>query len=96
MRSDIDHTLISEQQAAAALIQRHLEGSRVDETAAAHDEFGTAFLIGIQMELDLTIDHVLLTPSYFTHVRFNAVYECAEARSVPHKMGHSRAPQLVL
>ena len=72
MRSDIDHKLVAEKHASAASIQYDLDGFRADEAAAAHDELGTGFLIGIQMKRDLAIDHVLLTAAHPAHIRRTA------------------------
>ena len=69
VRADVDHDLIAGKHARAAFIQRNLDRFRADETAAAHDEFGAGFLIGLQMELDLTIDHVLLAASHLAPYR---------------------------
>ena len=96
MRSDVDHKLSAAKQACAATVQRHLDGFRADETAAAHDEFGTGFVVDLNMMLDLAIDHVLLAAANLRHIGCYPVDESAETGGVPHEMGDPRAPQLIL
>src|ERR1700749_1590661 len=47
MRANVDDDLLALERARAAVVQRSLDGPGADETATAHDEFGTAFLVGL-------------------------------------------------
>jgi len=95
MRADVDDDLVAGKRARTAFIQGNFDRFRADEPAAAHDEFGASFLVGLQMQLDRTIDHVLLAASHLRHIGRNAIHVCAEAGRASCDMGHPRAPQLV-
>ena len=96
MRADVDHDLVAGKHARAAFVQRDIDCLRADETATAHDKFGTCLLVGIQMQLDLAIDHVLLTASHPRHVGPDPIHDRAEAGRIPNEMRHPRAPDFVL
>ena len=96
MRADVDHNLIAGKHARAAFIQCDLDRFRADETAAAHDEFGTRLPVKTEVKLDLAIDHVLLTASHPRHISSDPIDDRAEAGRIPNEMSHPRAPQFVL
>src|SRR5262249_34773003 len=84
------------QHTCAAVIQGYFNRSWSDKPAAAHDEFGTAGLIGVEVEGDLPVDHVLLAAPNLRHIDRNCAGRCAELSGVAGEMGDARAPDLVL
>ncbi len=69
---------------------------RRDETSASHDELGTAGLIGVEVEGDLAVDHVLLAAPNLRHVRHDCTRLGAKLSGVVGQMRDARAPDLVL
>ena len=96
MRADIDDDLVAGQQTDSAVIQGDLDSLRADEAAAAHDQFGAAFLVSVQVECDLPVDHVLLAAAHLAHVGSDVIGQGAEMRGVAHQMGDPGAPEFVL
>src|SRR5215471_7836280 len=96
MRADIDGNFASGQHTCAAVVQGHFNRSWSDKPAAAHDEFGTAGLIGVEVEGDLPVDHVLLAAPNLRHIDRNCAGLCAELSGVAGEMCDARAPDLVL
>jgi hypothetical protein len=96
MRTNIDDNLIAGKQAGASIVQRDLHGFRAHEAAAAHDEFDATLPVGLQMEGDLAIDHVLLAAADLAHIGSHGISECTELRSVPDEMSDPRTPELIL
>src|SRR5260370_16871485 len=73
-----------------------LDRFRPHETAAAHDEIDAALLVGVYMERDLTIDHVLLALANLAHIGSDGGVQCTELCGVLDEMGDPRTPQFVL
>src|SRR5215470_785093 len=96
MRADIDGNFASGQHTCAAVVQGHFNRSWSDKPAAAHDEFGTAGLIGVEVEGDLPVDHVLLAAPNLRHIDRNCAGRCAELSGVAGEMRNTCAPDLVL
>jgi hypothetical protein len=95
MRSQVEHDLITSQQACSAIIQRHLDRLR-PQTPAPHDQLGAARLIGVQMKGDLAFDHRLLAAANRHHVGRDRPRHRAEPIGVADEMRDSGTPQLVL
>src|SRR5262245_42815993 len=96
MRADIDNGFLSAEHTRATVVQGHFDRSRPDETTATHDELGTAGLIGVAVEGDLPVDHVLLAAPNLRHVGRNGAGLCAELSSVAGEMRNACAPNFVL
>src|SRR5262249_39417483 len=94
--TDIDDDFAGPQHAQAAVVYGHFDRSRTDESTATHDEFHTAGLIGVEMECNLAIDHVLLAAPNLRHVGRNGAGLCAELSGVAGEMRDARAPNFVL
>src|SRR5262245_12307076 len=62
MRADIDDDFASLQHARAIVVQGHFDRFWCDETAGSHDELGTAGFIGVEVESDVAVNHVLFAP----------------------------------
>src|SRR5262245_599488 len=95
-RADIDDDFASVQHARATVVQGHFDRFRCDETAASHDELGTAGFIGAEVESDFAVDHVLFAPANACHVGRDWTGLCAELSGVAGEMCDPRAPDLVL
>ncbi len=96
VRTNIHDNLVTREQARAANSQIHLDRFRPHETAAAHDEIDAALLVGVYMERDLTIDHVLLALANLAHIGSDGGVQCTELCGVLDEMGDPRTPQFVL
>ena len=96
MSADIDDDFVADKKTRAAVIQGDLDRPGSDKSAAAHDQFSAARLIGAQVEFDFIIDHVLLAATYLAHVGSNRPRRSAEVLGIPDEMGEPRAPELVL
>jgi hypothetical protein len=68
MRSDIKEDLIGREHTGSSVVQFHLKGLRRHKTAAAHDQFGTARLIDLQVLRNLTFHHLTLALTNYCHV----------------------------
>src|SRR5262245_12643994 len=96
MRADIDDDLAADQHAFATVVQGNFDRFRRDETSASHDELGTAGLIGVEVEGDLAVDHVLLAAPNLRHIGRHRASLRAEMSGVAGEMCDARAPDLVL
>ena len=95
-RTDIHDNLVTGEQAGAASVQGDLDGLRAHEASAAHDEFDAALLVGIQVECDVAINHILLAATNLDHIGLDGVGQCTELRGVLNEVGHPCTPELVL
>src|ERR1700757_1023725 len=68
MCSDIKENLIGCQLAGASVIQIHLKGFRRYETSTAHDQFGAARPVNLQVLRNLTLHHLALAPTDRCHI----------------------------
>ena len=84
------------ERAGATVVQRDLDGLWADEASAPHDELRAALLVGLEVNRDLALDHVLLAAENLAHVRPDLANQGAEFCGVSDDMGDTRAPQLVL
>src|SRR5262249_39891876 len=66
--SDIEENLVSYQLARAAVVQIHLKGFWRYETAAAHDQFGAARAVNLQVLRNLALYHRALALTNNHHV----------------------------
>src|SRR5262245_55908804 len=96
MCADVDDYLAADQHALATVVQGNFDRSRRDETPASHDELGTAGLIGIEVEGDVAVDHVLFAPPNLRQVGRDWTGHCAELIGVAAKVCDACAPDLVL
>src|SRR5262249_20491976 len=96
MGADIDDDFACPQHTCATILQGYFDRSRSDNATATHDKFGTAGLIGAEVEGDIPVDHVLLAPPNLRHVGRDWTGLCAELRGVAGKMRDACAPNFVL
>ena len=66
--SEIEENLVGYQLARAAVVQIHLKGFRRYETAAAHDQFGAARAVNLQVLRNLALYHRALALTNNHHV----------------------------
>src|SRR5262245_45548277 len=96
VRADIDDDLAAGQHALATFVEGNFDFFRRNETSASHDELGTAGLIGVEVESDFAVDHVLFAAPNLRHSGRNCAGLCAELSGVAGEMRGARAPDLVL
>src|SRR5262249_49121363 len=96
MRADVDDDLAPDQHALATVVQANFDRFRRDETSASHDELGTAALIGVKVEGDAAVDHVLLAAPNLRHIGRDWTGLRAELTGMAGEEGGPRAPHLVL
>jgi hypothetical protein len=63
VRSDIKEDLIGGQHTRSSVVQFHLNGLGRHKTPTAHDQFGTARLVDLQVLRNLAIHHLTLAPT---------------------------------
>ena len=68
MRSDIEKDLVGREHARSSVIQDHFERFRRYETPVAHDQFGTARFVILQVLGNLPLNHLALAPANRRHV----------------------------
>ena len=97
VRSNVEEHLVCGQQARSAIcIEAHLERFRRQELPGAHDQLGATGLEALQMQGDLTRDHVALALADLCHIDPHATRRGAALRSMMRKLCHLRTPDLVL
>ena len=62
VRSDIEEDLVGRQHTRPSVVQFHLKGFGRQKTAAAHDQFGTARPVNLQVLRNLPVHHLALAP----------------------------------
>ena len=96
VRAQIEDDLGAGERAGATVVQRDLDGLWADEASAPHDELRAALLVGLEVNRDLALDHVLLAAENLAHVRRDLADQGPEFCGVSDNMGDARAPDLVL
>src|SRR5579862_9386175 len=66
--SHVHEHAISGQRTLAAIAQGDVNGARCDECAVSEDQFTSGCMIFVQMNLDNTLDHFLLSRIHSGHV----------------------------
>src|SRR5262245_29215979 len=94
--TDVDEDLVALEDTRPAVVQAHLECFRTHETARPHDQLGAAVLVGVQMRVDLSVDHVALALANLHHVDRDAIRRRPELRGMAREVRDVRAPYLVL
>ena len=96
VRSQVDEDPGPRQRPRPAVVQTHFERIRRNEAPTAHDQFGAAFLIVLQMRGDLRFDHVALARNNLRHVDLDGARCRPELRSVTGEMRNLGATDLAL
>src|SRR5262249_22879442 len=93
---EVEEDPVASENARPTAIQSNLHGPRCDETSRAHDQFGTARLVVVQVRGDLGFDHLALPLQYASHVGLARARHKPEVRRVADQVRNLRAPDLVL
>src|SRR5262245_35051935 len=96
MRADVDDDLATGQHALATVVHSNFDGFRRDEASTTHDELGTAGLIGVEVEGDVAVNHLLFAAPNFRHIDRDWTGTCTELSCVAGDVVHTRGQQLVL
>jgi hypothetical protein len=96
VRPEIEHHAVAGQQPPAAVVQAHFDGLRPDEPARAHDQFGAARPVTVEMHLDQAVDHLAFVRQHSPHVDGGSARHAPEAIRVVDQVGDLRTPNLVL
>src|SRR6516225_939881 len=96
MRPDVKENLISRQHARPVVVESHFDGFRRHKTAAAHDQFGAACLVVLQVLRNLTLHHRALALAYDRHIDGDGTGHGPVLHAVARRMRDFRARNFVL
>ena len=68
VRAEVEEQLLGGQPPRPAVVQRHLDRLRRDETGGSHDQLRAAGLVAVEVKGDQTVDHVALALEHLLHV----------------------------
>jgi hypothetical protein len=93
---DIKEDLIGYQHTCCSVVQFHLDGFRRYKTPIAHDQFGTARRIDLQVLRNLTLHHLALAPANRCHIDSDGTSHRAIAPAVTRELRDLRTRNLIL
>src|SRR5215470_8803451 len=96
VRSDVEENFISRELTRASVVQIHLKSFRRHETSTAHDQFGAARAVDLQVLGNLTFHHLALAPTNRCHIDGNGTGHRTILPAVARNMGYFRTRNLVL
>lgn len=91
MRSEVEEDLVARQHTRPSVVEFHLEGFGRQKASVAHDQFGTARPVNLQVLRNLPVDHLALALTNRCHVDGDRAGQRPVVSAAPRHVGNPRA-----